>query len=308
MYKGLCVINMKGGVGKTTVSVNLGWEAAERGLKCLVVDLDPQFNASVYLMGEDAYEEDIMENRGLTIFDIFEQHTSMRDPQRPHPTANNVIRQVSPHRHGEQLGATQSLLELDEFWENSSMRGQLDVIPSQLELAESLKNPSEKSHLLSTFLVQHAPNYDLVIVDPPPTDSMATAAAYLATNYVLIPVRPEFLSSVGFRLLGRSIDSFKRQYQGHSLDVVGMFLSNVNPRLPEYEKTKVATREFARSQNWRFLTNEIRFSQSYTRGSREGRSIADTQYARSNVINEFSDLAGEVFSLMGISARSRQQA
>lgn len=283
MYKGLCVINMKGGVGKTTVAVNLGWEAAERGLKTLVVDLDPQFNASVYLMGERAYNVDVIENRGLTVFDIFEQHTSMRDPQRPLPTEKNVVRQVSRHEHG----------------------GRLDVIPSQLEFAESLKNPSEKSHLLSTFLSQRASDYDLVIVDPPPTDSMATAAAYLATNYVLIPVRPEFLSSVGFRLLGRSIDSFKRQYPSHSLDVVGMFLSNVNSRLPEYEKTKTTTREFAISQNWRFLRNEIRFSQSYTRGSREGRSIADTQYARRNVINEFSELSGDVFSLMGLSVRRR---
>ena len=56
VYKGLCVLNMKGGVGKTTVAVNLGWAAAAAGLKCLVVDLDPQFNASVYLMGTGAYE------------------------------------------------------------------------------------------------------------------------------------------------------------------------------------------------------------------------------------------------------------
>ena len=285
MYKGLCVINMKGGVGKTTVAVNLGWEAAHRGLKTLVVDLDPQFNASVYLMGEEAYEQDVMQERGLTVFDIFEQHTPMRDPQRPLPTAENVIRRVSRHQDG----------------------GRLDVIPSQLEFAETLKNPANKAHLLATFLSQHASDYDLVVVDPPPTDSMATAAAYLATNYVLIPVRPEFLSSVGFPLLGKSVESFKGQYPSHSLEIVGMFLSNVNTGLPEYAKTEADTQEFAMSHGWRFLNREIRFSQSYTRGSREGKPIYGTEYARQAVKEEFAELSGEVFRLMGIGGSPRRR-
>ena len=276
MYKGLSVINMKGGVGKTTVAVNLGAEAASRGLKCLVIDLDPQFNASVYLMGEIPYHEDVMENRGLTVFDIFEQHAPMRDEQRPLPTANNVIRQISGHG------------------------GRLDVIPSHMEFSETLKNPANKAHLLATFLTQHASDYDLVIVDPPPTDSMATTAAYLATNYVLIPVRPEFLSSVGFPLLGRSVERFKREYPSQSLEIVGMFLANVNTSLPEYAKTKAATQEFAKSRGWRFLNREMRASRSYTHGSREGRTIARTRYAWNDVKDEFSRLADDVFSHMGL--------
>ena len=80
MYKGLCVINMKGGVGKTTVAVNLALDAADRGLTTLVVDLDPQFNASVYLMGERAYQSHLRSG-GLTVFDIFEQHSPLRDPK-----------------------------------------------------------------------------------------------------------------------------------------------------------------------------------------------------------------------------------
>ena len=148
MYKGLCVLNMKGGVGKTTVAVNLGWAAAAAGLKCLVVDLDPQFNASVYLMGTGAYENHITSG-GLTVFDIFEEHTPMRDPQRARPSGDNVI--------------------YTSVRASYRYKGEVHVIPSQLELAMTLKNPSGKSHLLSTFLSQHASNYDLVIVDPPPT-------------------------------------------------------------------------------------------------------------------------------------------
>ena len=280
MYKGLCVINMKGGVGKTTVAVNLGWAAADAGLKCLVVDLDPQFNASVYLMGPGAYETYITDG-GLTVFDIFEEHTPMRDPQRPRPNRDNVIyRSVrQPYLY----------------------EGQVHVIPSQLELAMTLKNPAGKSHLLSTFLSQNASDYDLVIVDPPPTDSMATEAAYMATNYVLVPVRPEFLSSIGFPLLARSVHSFEQQYPGHPLDVIGVFLENVRSDRPEYERTKAATQEFARLQDWNYLEHEIRFSDSYPRGSREATSIMSTSHARYNVKGEFEAFAKDVFRRIGLS-------
>ena len=279
MYKGLCVINMKGGVGKSTVAVNLGWEAAAAGLKCLVVDLDPQFNASVYLMGTVAYENYITSG-GLTVFDIFEEHTPMRDPQRAKPSRDNVIYKSVRYAY--------------------RYRGQVHVIPSQLELAMTLKNPAGKSHLLSTFLNQYAADYDLVIIDPPPTDSMATDAAYLATNHVLVPVRPEFLSSIGFPLLAQSVRSFKQQYPNHPLDVIGVFLANVRSDRPEYARTKEATTAFANSQSWKFLQHEIRFSDSYPRGSREGSPIADTDYARRDVRQEFRNLAKEVLKEMGL--------
>ena len=273
MYKGLCVINMKGGVGKTTVAVNLGWVAARVGLKCLVVDLDPQFNASVYMMGMVAYQNHVTSG-GLTVFDIFEEHTPMRDPQRPKPTRDNVIYKSVRRPYGSS--------------------GHIHVIPSQLELAMTLKNPSGKSHLLSTFLYKHASDYDLVIIDPPPTDSMATEAAYLATNYVLVPVRPEFLSSIGFPLLAQSVKSFKQQYPSHSLDVIGVFLANVRTDRPEYGRTKAATTAFANAQAWSYLEHEIRFSDSYPRGSREGTSIMNTDYAHYYVKDEFENFANDV--------------
>lgn len=279
MYKGLCVINMKGGVGKTTVAANLAWCASRKRYRTLVVDLDPQFNASVYLMGGAAYVRYI-QSGGLTVFDIFEQFSPLRDPQRPSPTASTAIySRITP-----------------AGWPWA----QLHVIPSQLELATTLKNPSGKAHLLATFLGTHAADYDLVIVDPPPTDSMATDAAYLATNYVLVPVRPEYLSSIGFPLLARSVSNFRQQYPQHSLEVVGIMLENVDASQPEYNRTKAETRQFAASQGWQFLSHEIHFSRSYLRGSRAGTPIFDTRYARRYVAQEFIQLADDVLARMGL--------
>ncbi len=291
MYKGLCIINMKGGVGKTTVAVNLGWEAAALGLKVLVVDLDPQANASIYLMGENVYA-DYLRDGGLTVFDIFEENApaSVRDPKKPRPNKSNAIHAVAYR-----------------FWylgtKGEELKRPVHLIPSQLELAKTLKNPAGKSHLLSTFLRRHASDYDLVIIDPPPTDSMATEAAYMAADYILVPVRPERLSSVGFPAIAESVRVFEREYPNYNLEVLGLFLfSPSSSRWGHYyEETKKQAQEFVDAQGWALLDQEIRHSDSYVRGAELNRPIAyGTPRAQKQVKDEFRNFARAVFEYMGI--------
>lgn len=276
---------MKGGVGKTTVAANLAWAATVSGLKTLLVDLDPQFNASVYLMRELPYLHH-MENGGLTVFDIFEEFSPLRDPLRPHPTA-----------------ATAIYKRVSRPW---GAKADLHIIPSQLEFATTLKNPAGKTHLLGAWLAKEASDYDLIIVDPPPTDSMATEAAYLATDSVLVPVKPEFLSTIGFPLLARSISNFRQQYPTRQLKVIGVVLVNVNKSLPEYPRTKQLTQQFCsddsdfKKEVWPLSKYELLFSRSYLNGSRSGSPISDTKSALSTVKNEFRRLATEVFTAMGL--------
>ena len=92
MAKKVSLINMKGGVGKSTLTVNLAWHFAayqEWRKKVLVVDLDPQFNASQYLLGVSQYEGLLKEGKP-TIWEIFEQNTrtpsgtaTLSDPHDP---------------------------------------------------------------------------------------------------------------------------------------------------------------------------------------------------------------------------------
>ena len=68
------LINMKGGVGKTTLAVNLAWEWGD-GAFVLLVDLDPQFNASQYMLGEHRYRK-IHNANAPTVQNIFEEKRS----------------------------------------------------------------------------------------------------------------------------------------------------------------------------------------------------------------------------------------
>lgn len=191
MSRVISIINMKGGVGKSTLTVNIAHylcAAAKRATKILVVDLDPQFNASQYLLGVSRYENIVLKDERPTVWDIFEQ----------------AARTPGLKASGRDL--TTSIISVRK-WTNG---GKLDLIASQLELSYTLKNPSQKEHLLAGFLDHTAGDYDLVLIDCAPTESVLTTAAYLASQTILIPVKPEFLSTIGLPLIKQSLDEFRR--------------------------------------------------------------------------------------------------
>lgn len=189
MAKTVAVINMKGGVGKSTLCVNLAWHYAAmmKWLKrVLVVDLDPQFNASQYLLGVARYETHVYKAERPTVWDVFEQASRAPGLKASGRSIKDTIFRVVDIHGG----------------------GRIDLIPSQLELSYTLKNPSQKEHLLSSFLESHEAQYDLIIIDCAPTESVLTTAAYLCSDSILIPVRPEFLSTIGLPLIRQSLCRF----------------------------------------------------------------------------------------------------
>jgi len=262
------IINMKGGVGKSTLCANLAWHFAGMrawAKRVLVIDLDPQFNASQYILGVARYQNDVMATSAPTVWDIFEQQSR------------------APGLRAANRSLTDSIQRIIDFQGG----GFVDLIPSQLELSFTLKNPSQKEHLLSNFVADVEDRYDLIIVDCAPTESVLTTAAYLTTDNILIPVKPEFLSTIGLPLIRQSLSDFERSYR-KTVGVSGVCFNMCSDYAPEESQSKSEVRALATSFGWHVFDREVPYSRSFPKGAREGKPIFWTSYARSSVASRVS--------------------
>jgi chromosome partitioning protein len=269
------LINMKGGVGKTTLAFNLAWYAAWRhDLRVLAVDLDPQSNLSQYFLGVARYLTQINENQP-TVVEVFEQF-SLPTFARPAPTPLDPSRVVK------------KIVE----WRDGSL---LHLLPSRLELAWTLKNPTDKSHLLPRFLSTVSDDYDLIVIDCAPTESILTTAAYLSSRYVLVPVKPEFLATIGLPLLARSLAEHRLSHGNQDINMAGIIFSDADPQhvKVEHNRARRDVRAVAHEHGWHVFTNQARHSDSYAAGARAGKPIFGTKYARQYVRDEFSMVGDE---------------
>lgn len=200
----VCVslINMKGGVGKTTLASQIAWYAVRTmDKKVLLIDLDPQANASQSVMSPQTWVK-YLDGGGLTVADIFEQFT-------PTSAASGSPKKLDPGK------VIYKRVEYDD----GSL---LHIVPSRLELSFTLRNPTGKETLLARFVAKVERNYDLIIIDCSPTDSILTDAAYHCSRYILVPIRAEFLASIGFPLLNRSIKAFEMRHEDKVIEVCGL--------------------------------------------------------------------------------------
>ncbi|AVF42315.1 chromosome partitioning protein [Pandoraea apista] len=275
------LINMKGGVGKTTLAFNLAWFSAWRAnLRVLAVDLDPQANLSQYFMGAEKYLK-YLDSDKATVVDIFEQFSAPKQ-------SKGAPTQLDPDKVIHRLHS----------WDDGSA---LDLIPSRLELAWTLKNPTEKAHLLPQFLAKVSENYDLILIDCAPTESILTAAAYRSSRYVVVPVRPEFLATIGLPLLARSLEEFKMMHQNQSLEMAGIIFNDLRRTAtpPEQKKSMADVKKLADSFGWPVFNDPAHHSDSYPAGSRQGLPIFLTDYARDYVKDEFSSVGKKFLEAIG---------
>ena len=276
----VAVLNMKGGVGKSTVAANLGWYAAySKDLRVLFVDLDPQFDLSKYLLGSETYEKQIVDVDRATIVDVFEQAT---------PSALS--------KKSGALVPTDAILHVKR-WSDGSL---IDLVPSKLDLSWALRNTYARERMLAQFLNKVEGSYDLIIIDCPPTESMLTDAAYYASDYILVPVKTEFLSTVGLPLLVRSLADFKKRFEDHTVKLAGVLFNSVAESKEEHARSKSFVEKVARDNGWYLFKNEITYSDSYPKGAREGTPIFMTPYARQTKKSELAAVTNEFLGRVGI--------
>ena len=220
MTQVISFINMKGGVGKTTLAVNVAYGLAYiHKKKVLIVDGDPQFNATQYLLADDEYLKHIKDKRKGTLYDIFV-------PRRP-GTISTVTGSSKP-TNKTKMSLDASTCSVFNGGEN---HGKLDLIPSTLTLMEIETSKRGTENKLNAFLKEKAQGYDYVIIDCPPTISIFTQAAILASDKYLVPIKPDPLSVIGLPLLERWLGDFTDD-AGTAVESVGLVFTLVRGPLP----------------------------------------------------------------------------
>lgn len=276
------LINMKGGVGKTTVAMHLAHTADSLNLRTLAVDLDPQSNLSQALMGSKAYVKYIDADHP-TVVQIFDEYV---------PTSS---RKTSSSRV---LDVHDVIVKKTGYWTNST----LDLIPSRLELSRSMKDPYGKERRLARALAQVSTEYDLILIDCAPTESVLTDAAYFASRYILVPIKPEFMATIGLPLLARSLQDFRAESPEHEIEIAGLIFNHSSSYSagPEGQQSIKDVTKIATDEGWYICENQVGYSASYAKSARERTPLSSTSYARGHVVRGFQQLAQEVFEHLGV--------
>jgi len=204
---------MKGGVGKTTLAVNIAYTLSkEFGKKVLLIDVDPQMNTSQYTLDASQVNE-IMKAPEKTLFGILSEDFGVQ----------GIIKTAQKINL-----ASDVIFEVDENFY---------VIPSHLAMMG--QDLDKRIFRLRNYIKENKIKniYDIIILDLPPTISVYTNIALLASDLYLVPMKTDFLSLFGLPLLENYILRLKKEYD-HELDLLGIVLTMVRPELKIYKDVK----------------------------------------------------------------------
>jgi chromosome partitioning protein len=186
----LAITNQKGGVGKTTTAINLAAALASKGLRTLLIDLDPQANSSMSFVDVRSAER--------TIYDaLTEKDVALTDVLQPVPKVANLL--VAP--------SSIALAKIE-----SKLLGELD---SHFRLKDKLDPVREQ--------------FDFVVMDTPPTLGIITVNALVAATHVLIPIQSSYFALEGTDDLLETIDKIKAR-ANPQLQILGAVITLFDKR------------------------------------------------------------------------------
>lgn len=281
------LINMKGGVGKTTIAAQLAHEAESWGWKVLAVDLDPQANLTQALLGQYRYLEHVQADRN---------------------TIDHVVRRYVPPSRRRPSPAVIDIRDAVLVGVGHRPQSSLDLLPSQLELAYTMKRSSIDPQALARGIARIADEYKLILIDCAPTESVLTEVAYHASRFLLVPVRPEYLATIGLPLLEQSLREFRHENRRHALDIAGIAINHASYPSQEGKEGLTSVKEVRQSASeygWHIFNAQIPYSRSWPRAMRDGTPIGRTSHARGKVKSEFGQFAVEFFETVGLVRPSR---
>lgn len=261
-------VNLKGGVGKTTLSVNFAAYCGRAGKRTLLIDLDPQTNATFSCITVNAWEEHAKMHG--TVSDLLgaRQHTSATSKQKK--ASEVVIRDVFKN---------------------------VDLIPSHLDLFTidlDMAGATARETKLRKALHDVQDDYDVVICDCPPNLTIPTQNALAASGFFIVPISADFLSALGIGILLRRIRQLSEDLD-QPLQLAGIVLSRIGR--PAYHRDEIVTalrHQFKDGVLKSTLSERVRVAEA----AAKNQSIFDM--ADPAAISEFQAVCGELTNRLGI--------
>ena len=195
MAKIFCIANQKGGVGKTTTTVNLAAGLAKAGQRVLMVDLDPQGNAT---MGSGVDKRKLQ----LTVYDVLLESASVAEAR------------------------VQSSKLADAGCSYDILGANRELAGAEVEMVEL----ERREKRLKTALAQVDADYDFVLIDCPPSLSMLTLNGLCCANGVIVPMQCEYFALEG---LADLVNTIKQVHANLNKDlaIIGLLRVMFDPRI-----------------------------------------------------------------------------
>ena len=204
----ISIINQKGGVGKTTTVINLAAGLSLKGKKILVIDLDPQGNATTGLGLSNMEESD------LTIYSVLNGTKNISD----------VIKKTK-------------IDNLDLISSNVDLSG------LEVETAGDNRRAFILKEQLTAYLNDSGGMYDFILIDCPPSLSLLTIMALVASNSLIVPLQTEFFALEGLSQLMKTIDRIKGNLNPE-LNIKGILLTMYDKRNKLSSEVEKEAREY----------------------------------------------------------------
>ena len=292
MPRKIAFINYKGGVGKTSLLVNLGACLARQGKRVLICDFDTQSNASIWLLRLERWNKINAAGEGA-VYSIF-------DPGRAR-VKDLVVRDVVEGKTGEKL-----------------LPG-LDLVPTTFNLVdrenEFTGDPKRPPYLVfHEQLAEIEAGYDFILFDCPPNILRASQCGVFAANEIYVPSNPDALSLIGFTLLVEKLGkfhqlsaSFRKASMGTPAQVHGIIFNSIKTGVDiEVPKMRMQLRlnQFRTAKRVaptaKILETQVRDAMVVRRAVTLGLPVnlvgqdgADEQ-SQDNVVHDYRQLANEL--------------